>query len=124
MVAVALVATDPLDQNRVWYQIYKSVETDPAVRQVHRDFLLSRDYIGMSALIAVCFGAISLYTISSLKVCLFYALILLSQYLVVRQAASNYGVEFVTTVLARKNGWATTAPKRKRKPKDASDLSN
>jgi hypothetical protein len=118
------VPTDPLDQNRVWYQIYKSVETDPAVSQVHRDFLLLRDYAGMSALIVACFSAISLYTISSLKIRLLYTSILLAQYLVVRQAASNYGIEFVTTVLARKSGWTTTAPKRKRKPKDTSAPSN
>ena len=30
---------DPVEQNRAWYRIYKTMENDTAVRQVHRDFL-------------------------------------------------------------------------------------
>lgn len=112
------VPTGAVDQNRAWYRIYKSVENDPAVRQVHRDYLLMRDYTSISALLMVFYGIIGLYAIPSLRIVLLYALILLSQYIVVRQAASNYGIEFVTTVLARKGGWAKAAANRKKKPKD------
>ncbi len=111
------VPVEATDQNRVWYRIYKSVENDPAVRQVHRDVLLLRDYTGISALFLVCYGIIGLYAIPSLRIGLLYVLILLAQYIVVRQAASNYGIEFVTTVLARKGGWTKTAVARKGKPK-------
>jgi hypothetical protein len=68
------------------------------------------------------YGIIGLYAIPSLRIGLLYVLILLAQYIVVRQAASNYGIEFVTTVLARKGGWAKTAANRKRKPKNSPDL--
>jgi len=30
--------TDPVEQNRTWYRMYKSIENDLAVRQAHRDY--------------------------------------------------------------------------------------
>ena len=93
---------DALEQNRAWYRIYKTMETDPAVRQVHRDFLLLRDYTGLGALFIVFYGAAGLYTIPSTNIALIYLLMLALQFVLVRQAASNYGIRFVTTVLARR----------------------
>jgi hypothetical protein len=93
--------TDPAEQNRAWYRIYKAVEGDHAVRQVHRDFLLLRDYAGLSAVFIVFYGAAGLYAIPSFKIGLIYLLLLIVQYLIARQAASNYGIRMVTTVLAR-----------------------
>jgi hypothetical protein len=94
--------TDPRDQNRIWYRMYKTVENEPAVRQVHRDFLLLRDYAGMSALFLLIYGAAGLYAIPSWKVGVCYAVLLASQFSVVRYSASNYGISFVKTVLAVK----------------------
>ena len=93
---------DPVDQNRAWYKLFKTVEKKPAVDQVHRDFLLLRDYTALSVLFLIFYGAVGLYAISSLKVFGLYLVLLILQYIVVRQAASNYGVRFVTTVLAQK----------------------
>jgi hypothetical protein len=45
---------DPEQENRTWYRLYKEVETKPAVRQVHQDFLLMRDYAGMA--VRACTG--------------------------------------------------------------------
>ena len=45
----AAFPVDPVEQNRAWYRIYKTMENDAAVRQVHRDFLLLRDYTGLCA---------------------------------------------------------------------------
>jgi hypothetical protein len=94
--------TDPVEQNRAWYRMYKAVEKEPAVEQVHRDFLLLRDYTGLSILFFLFCGAAGLYAIPSTKIGLLYVGILALQYLVVRHAASNYGIHFVTTVLAQK----------------------
>jgi hypothetical protein len=99
---------DPVDQNRAWYRIYKTVEKEPAVAQVHQDYLLLRDYTGLAVLFFVFNGTIGLYAISSLRAYGFYLCILFAQYVVARQAASHYGVRFVTTVLAHKT--ATTSP--------------
>jgi len=78
------------------------MENDPAVRQVHREFLLLRDYTGLCAVFIVFYGAAGLYAIPSTKIGLIYLLVLSLQFVLVRQAASNYGIRMVTTVLARK----------------------
>lgn len=93
---------NPVEQNRVWYRIFKTVEEEPAVSQVHRDFLLLRDYTGLSVLFIIFYGAVGLYTIASAKTLVLYLLALIIQYFVVRQAASQYGVRMVKTVLAQK----------------------
>ncbi|MBV8811994.1 MAG: hypothetical protein JO033_25280 [Acidobacteriaceae bacterium] len=93
---------DPIAQNRAWYRLYKTVENDQAVRQVHRDFLLLRDYTALSALFLALYGAAGLYAIPSLKVGFVYLLLLVGQYAIARQSASNYGIRMVTTVLARR----------------------
>jgi hypothetical protein len=108
---------DPLEQNRVWYRLYRMVESDPAVRQVHRDYLLLRDYTGFSALFIVVFGAVALYTVPSVRIALLYLALLVLQYLVARHSASNYGIRLVTTVLAVKAAsQAIKPPSRRSKP--------
>lgn len=102
---------DPAEQNRTWYRIYKQVENDPAVRQVHRDFLLSRDYTALCAVFIVFYGAAGFYAVRSLKVASIYEFLLIAQFILVRHASSNYGVQFVATVLARWAGSESPAPK-------------
>jgi hypothetical protein len=108
---------DPVEQNRAWYRIYKTVENEQPVRQVHRDFLLLRDYTGMCVVFIALYGAVGLYAIPSVKIGLIYLLLLVAQYLLVRQAAANYGIRLVTTVLARraaKEGLAAPTATKKR----------
>jgi len=97
----AALPTDPSEQNRGWYKLYKTVDEIPAVLQVHRDFLLLRDYTGLAVLFLVFLGAAGLYAIPSRKVAVLYLLGLLLQYVLARQAAATYGARLVTTVLAR-----------------------
>jgi hypothetical protein len=111
--------TDPVDQNRAWYRMFKTVEKEPAVNQVHRDFLLLRDYTGLCALFIVFYGAVGLYSIRSLTIGLLYVAILVLQYIVVRQAASNYGIRMVTSVLAQKAATQEKSAPRKAAPKKA-----
>jgi hypothetical protein len=94
---------DPIEQNRAWYRLYKSIENHPAVLQVHRDFLLLRDYAGLAAFFVVFLGAAGLYAIPSLKIGGFYLLLLVIQFIVVRHSAATYGIRMVTTVLAHKS---------------------
>jgi hypothetical protein len=98
---------DPVEQNRAWYRVYKTMENDAAVRQVHRDFLLLRDYTGLAAVFIVFYGAAALYAVPSMRTAITYLFVLLAQFAVVRQGAANYGIRFVTTVLAR---WVTKTP--------------
>ena len=94
--------TDPTAQNRLWYRMYLTVQDRPAVNQVHKSFLLLRDYTGMAALFLVFYGAVGLYAIPSTRVAYCYLVVLALQLFVVRHSASNYGVSFVKTVLAQK----------------------
>src|SRR6266853_144666 len=84
-----LLPVDPVEQNRAWSRRYKTVENDQAVRQVHRDFLLLRDYTGLCAVFIAFYGAVGLYAISSVKTGLVYLFVLIAQYIVVGRAASN-----------------------------------
>ena len=93
---------DPVEQNRAWYGIYKSVETETGVRQALRDYLLLRDYTALSVLFLIFYGGAGLFLIPSSKTGLIYLVLLLLQYVLVRQSASNSGVRLVTTALAQK----------------------
>jgi hypothetical protein len=94
--------TDPEGENRAWYRIFKEVEADPAVQHIHREFLFTRDYASLAILFFIAYGMASVFLVPSWKVSLVYCLLLLLQFVVVRQAAATYGTRFVCTVLARK----------------------
>jgi len=93
--------TDPKDQNRLWYKLYKTVEDEAAVLQVHREYLFTRDYNGLSLLMLIGLGAAGFYQIPSLKTAGIYFLALLFQFFLTGQAARHHGKRFVTSVLAR-----------------------
>jgi hypothetical protein len=95
--------TDPIAQNSTWYRFYKSVERDQSVAQVHRDFLLMRDYAALAILFVIVLGTIALVEIPSWRVSVTYFLGLVVQFVLVRHAASTYGVRFTKTVLALKS---------------------
>lgn len=102
---------DPVEQNRFWYRAcYKNVETVPAVMQVHKDFLLMRDYTGLAALFVIFFGAAAFYEVSSLMTTLVYLGLLLIQFLIVRHSACTYGIRMVKTVLAQIAASAKNSP--------------
>ena len=84
--------SDPVEQNRTWYRLYKTVEGNPAVSHVHRDFLLMRDYAGLAALFMIFFGTAALIEVPSWRASLTYCFVLSVQFLVVRHAASTFGV--------------------------------
>ena len=92
--------SDPTEQNRLWYRLYKSVENEPAVTDAHRHFLLTRDYTAIAFLLLMTAGPLGFYFIASMMPAIAYVGLLMLQYLLARQAASNYGVRFVTSVLA------------------------
>lgn len=93
---------DSRQQNAVWYRLYKSVEHEPAVMGAHRYFLLTRDYTAIAFLTFIVAGSLGLWLLPSAITAAAYVGLLLVQYLLARQAAANYGVRFVTTVLALK----------------------
>jgi hypothetical protein len=95
--------TEPVAQNALWYRLYKSIECHPAVVQVHRKYLFTRDYTAASALILLILGPVGVWAISYTYTALLYFALLVLQYILVRQAAKNNGIRFVTTVIAIKS---------------------
>ena len=94
--------TDPRQQNFLWYRLYQSVADDPAVWQIHRESLFTRDYACMSLLMLIGLGTAGLFRFPSKSTALGYIGLLIIQYLLVRCAARNHGIGLVTTVLALK----------------------
>lgn len=98
------------DENRVWYRLYREIQTDPAVIHIHREFLLNRDYAAFAALFLIGFGPAALFMVQSWRVAILYCAGLLAQFVFVRRAAATYGIRFVTTVLAIQSTKPTRAP--------------
>ena len=94
--------TDPRQQNRLWYRWYREVEEDPRIRQVHRQYLFSRDYAGLAILLACSLSPLSVWQLGSATIAGLYSAALMGQYFLARRAAYNHGVRFVTSVLATK----------------------
>jgi hypothetical protein len=94
--------THPRQQNLLWYRLYQSVAEHPAVLLVHREYLFTRDYACLSLLMLIGFGTAGLFQFPSKATASYYIGLLTVQYLLVRRAARNHGIEFVTTVLALK----------------------
>lgn len=90
------------EQNALWYSIYKSMESDPAVEQVHRNYLLTRDYTFLALLMGLFLGALAFIYLGNEPAAYIYAFFLIAQFIVVSRAARTHGYRFVTTVLARK----------------------
>lgn len=92
--------SDPDDQNRQWYKLYKENSEKTIVVNSHRSFLLSRDLAAASAIAAVILPlSLFLYTkIFWNAVGLF--LILSMHYITITLVARNHGERFVCNVLA------------------------
>ena len=90
---------DPVDQNRLWYRIYKTVEKEIRVHEAHRAWLFSRDLTAYSILFLVFFGIATLFSDALWTVAQWYLVGLVAQYLLVMIAARTYGIRFVSQVL-------------------------
>jgi hypothetical protein len=99
--------SDPAQQNRLWYKLYKSVEAEPSIQQVHREFLFARDYACLALMMIVILGGVGFLQIRSLSTALGYFAILVLQFALTVRAARNHGRRFVTNVLATEGASAT-----------------
>jgi hypothetical protein len=90
------------EENRLWYRLYRSVENEPAVTDAHRHFLLTRDYAAIALMLLATAGPLGAWFIATPITAIAYVALLLLQYLLAREAAKNYGIRLVTSVLALK----------------------
>lgn len=98
--------TAPEEQNALWYKWYRECHTEASIRQVHREYLFSRDYTGFSFILLLGLSPVAFWQVPSIGVAITYAAVLLLQYLVIRRAARNHGERFITSVLACKTAAA------------------
>ncbi len=92
--------TNPEDQNRLWYKIYRQVESDIRIQDSHRDWLFARDLTAYSVIFLIIFSAFTILSDSNWKIKLIYLSIIIIQYISISISARNYGQRFVCNVLA------------------------
>lgn len=90
----------PAEQNRTWYRLYRSVESDPRILGLHAEYLVLRDLTWFSVVLtAATLLSLALVPRHWLGVVGLAAVFGLF-YLLFRRAAYERGDRFVTTVLA------------------------
>lgn len=93
---------EPAEQNRLWFKWYREFKDDAAIRQVHREYLLARDWAGIAFLFLLSMTPIAFWQMEPQRVSVL-VLFLVAQFLIVRQSAKNHGERFVASVLAYKS---------------------
>jgi hypothetical protein len=89
------------EQNDHWYsKVYSPMQDKPAVQQAEANFLFTRDYAAISFVMLFVLGAAGYFVMSSPLTWSLYCCGLALQYLLVRHAARNYGIDTVTNAIA------------------------
>ena len=92
--------TDPVEQNRLWYRMFKSVEGEIEVHEAHRDSLLSRDLAGFAVIFLLLFGIGTAVGTAEWSTKGWYLAALSAQCGGTIAAARTYGIRLVRTTLA------------------------
>jgi hypothetical protein len=90
---------NPLEQNSLWYIIYKKNALEIVISESHRAFLLARDLTSLCFLFIVIIG-VPMLIIAKWPINIYYFAFLLVQYFIVVIGAQNRGRRFVMNVLA------------------------
>ena len=106
--AVLLPSTPmtPTEQNALWYKWLKVTESDPAIADNHRRFLILRDSAVLLALLTLASPVLLLWPASDPARTLMLGGGVLLTYVVVALSARNAAVRLVGNVVARKVGTA------------------
>lgn len=92
--------TAPADQNRLWYRIFKQMESDGGVQHAHKESLFTRDYTFLAALMIIVLGAAAIIMFTGFTKTLLYIAILIGQFVLAGRAARHHGRRLVCTTLA------------------------
>lgn len=96
------IPSTPRSQNAAWYEIFRSLQSDAAVSQAHRLYLLFRDWCIICLAIWAGAGLYIAYTTTA-SLAITYSILMFVQFLFARNAAANSGNRLVSTVLAIKS---------------------
>lgn len=97
------IPSDPLNQNRLWFKIYKTYENKVAVLESHKNYLLTRDLTSMSVLFLIICSVARILVSASYSLKFGYIAFLVIQYILLTIVARNYGNRFACTVLAEES---------------------
>ncbi|MDX2277617.1 MAG: hypothetical protein NW206_19375 [Hyphomonadaceae bacterium] len=96
----AALPTAPAEQNRLWYRIFKSVESDLGVEHAHREYLFTRDFAFLAALMIPVLAMCAVFTFPSAGHTALYTAALVGQFILSLRAARHHGRRLVCTALA------------------------
>lgn len=91
---------EPSKQNSLWYRIYKKYQNEPSVIGAHKNFLLMRELYGIQLICLVGLGVAGYFLIEDKNQYVIYLSVMVATLILLILAARNYGVRFVTNVLA------------------------
>lgn len=94
--------SDPAQQNRLWFKWYREFQDETGISQVHREYLFTRDWTGLSMLLGVVLVPLAFWQMNFQNGWIVTGFFLF-QYLLVSQSARNHGQRFVASVLANKS---------------------
>lgn len=102
--------TIPAQENSAWYGFYRNHAEIPSVQDGHSDYLLFRDMVWLTILVAPM-GAILFFSIlRDPKTVLYYMIAEVILYLAIRFVGVQAGERFVMTVLACEGAKSTSKP--------------
>lgn len=92
--------TEPEEQNKSWYNIYKQVEGTTSVDLAHKHFLLARDLAAISFLFLIITPWPLFFIYQNIKLSIIYSVIVLGEYALFCIVGQNSAKRFVSNVLA------------------------
>lgn len=108
---VGVLPTDPKEQNRKWYKLFKMVENATEVAAAEKDFLMYRD-MAVISLPLIGLVPLGLWLAGLPTGALWFAGALFAvQYFLAAVSARHSGIRFVTNVLAVHSAKKVTTPK-------------
>lgn len=99
--AVGILPKARAEQNRAWRQLYRSMETHPAVADASRDHLLARDATCLGLVFSIVFGTILWFNPSAIEMKVAYTTTAAGFTVLTWRAARLSGIRLVRLVLAR-----------------------
>lgn len=90
----------PIEQNKLWYTLYKQLRENEIIIGSHRDFLLTRDLCTISFALMILLIPLEIFYCQNTIAKIAYSIFLFLQFLVLSISSRNYGNRFVCNVLA------------------------
>jgi hypothetical protein len=92
--------TDPAEQGRLFYKIYRAHADDVGVLDAHKSYLAARDIATISLILLILFPGLAWWATGNLERVALYSAFLFGPYSLMSFAAHAYARRFVENVLA------------------------